>query len=265
MTVAFLGLTGVQGVLPHHYTEHILARAQAKDFTHGGVLGPVQSPTSCRCFTAPGRSIVSRCGFNWRPRNRKPMSLRSICSIGSGWGRPDLRGRMSLRDSALLRYAGLLGQKPASAVVARAIVRDYFGVEVEIEQFMGAWYPLDEADQCDLASEQLNNKLGEGAIAGDAVWDPQARFRVRLGSTAASEVPGFSAGREGCSRAAGSGSISCRAGFTIRPAVGPAGATKCRGAVWETRRPRGRGLGWCGWLKTELFTEDAGDAVFAMN
>ena len=33
MTVAFMGLTGVQGVLPHHYTEHIIARRQSKDFT----------------------------------------------------------------------------------------------------------------------------------------------------------------------------------------------------------------------------------------
>lgn len=38
MTAAFLGLTGVQGALPHHYTEYILARAQSKDFTLAAFL-----------------------------------------------------------------------------------------------------------------------------------------------------------------------------------------------------------------------------------
>jgi predicted component of type VI protein secretion system len=28
--------------------------------------------------------------------------------------------------------------------------------------------------------------------------------------------------------------------------------------------PSGPRLGWCGWLKTEVFSEDADDAVFAI-
>src|SRR5262249_39933787 len=98
-----------------------------------------------------------------------------------GLGTAGLRCRMAVQDPALLRYAGLLGQRPACTVSLTAILRDYFSVPVLIEEFVGGWFALKEEDQCDLDRLDLNNQLGEGAIAGDAVWDPQARFRIRLG------------------------------------------------------------------------------------
>ena len=46
-------------------------------------------------------------------------------------------------DDSLLFYGGLLSHALASATGLRQLLEDYFGVPVEIEQFVGAWYPLD--------------------------------------------------------------------------------------------------------------------------
>src|SRR5262249_52992792 len=160
-----------------------------------------------------------------------------------------LRKRMSVPDQALLRYAGLFGQTPACAISLRAILQDYFGVPVAIEQFVGAWYRLREEDQCELAAQSLNNQLGEGAIAGVAVWDPQARFRVLLGPLTVVKFLAFLP----------DGRAVKELRDLVRLYVGPVLqfdvqlVLKAEEVPWsrlgeETlEAPR---LGWCGWLKT---------------
>ena len=53
---------------------------------------------------------------------------------------------------------------------------------VEIQQFTGAWYGLDTATQCAMTTKRSPScQIGVGAVVGDAVWDRQARVRIRLG------------------------------------------------------------------------------------
>jgi type VI secretion system protein ImpH len=263
MTVAFLGLTGVQGVLPHHYTEHILGRAQAKDFSMAAFLD-VFNHRFVSLFYRAWEKHRFPVRFQLAAARQDTDEFTQYLFDWIGLGTAGLRGRISPRDSALLRYAGLLGQKPSSAASLRAILRDYFGVEVEIEQFKGAWYLLDEADQCDLASEQLNNKLGEGAIAGDAVWDPQARFRVRLGPLNLVKYLAFLPGEKAVEELYDI--VRFHAGpilqFDLQLVLKSDEVPWCR---LGDETPEGPRLGWCGWLKTELFSQDAADAVFAMS
>src|SRR5580692_8007545 len=190
MTVAFLGLTGIQGVLPHHYTEHILARAQSRDFAMAEFLDLFN------------HRIISLFYRAWE-KHRLPVRLQLASAHKEvdeftqylfdwiGMGTAGLRERMAFVDQALLRYAGLIGQKPACAAALEGILRDYFGVSVEIQEFTGAWYVLASEDQCNLEERDLKNALGEGALAGDAVWDPQARFRIRLGPLELAQFVGF--------------------------------------------------------------------------
>lgn len=263
MTVSFFGLTGVQGALPHHYTEHILARAVMKDFAMAEFFDlfnhrlislfyraweKLHFPVRFQLAAAHGdHDDVTLCLFDW---------------IGLGTG--GLRGRLSLIDDGLLRYAGLLRQRPACAANLGAILRDYFGVPVAIQEFIGGWYTLNPADQCDLASEDLNNKLGEGAIAGDAVWDPQARFCVRLGPLDLSRFLLFLP----------DGRAVMELRDLVRFYVGPILQfdlqlmLKADQVPWCELGNEGAGgprLGWCAWLKTEPFASDAGDALFGIN
>lgn len=262
MVVAFLGLTGVQGALPHHYTEHILARAQSKDFA------------MAEFFDLFNHRILSLFYRAWE-KHHFPVRFQLAAAKHEtdeftqylfdwiGMGTAGLQGRMAVQDRALLRYAGLLGQTPACAVSLEALLRDYFGVDVEVEQFVGAWYPLREDDQSDLAAEGVNNRLGEGAIAGDAVWDPQARFRVRLGPLRLVRFLAFMPGERAVMELQD----------LVRFYVGPILqfdlqlVLKADEVPWcrlGDDSPAGPRLGWCGWLKTGEFSEDARDAVFPL-
>jgi type VI secretion system protein ImpH len=263
MAVAFLGLTGVQGILPHHYTEHILARAQAKDFA------------MAEFFDLFNHRIISLFYRAWE-KHRLPVRFQLAAAKQEldefsqylfdwiGLGTAGLRGRMAFRDDALLRYAGLLGQKPACAAALEAILHDYFDVPVKIEEFIGAWYRLTEDDQCELGDQASRNQLGEGAIAGDAVWDPQTRFRVRLGPLKLIAFLAFLP----------DGRAVRELRDLVRFYIGPLLefdlqlVLKAEEVPWSRlgdESPAGPRIGWCGWLKTEEFVQEADDAVFAVS
>lgn len=262
MTVAFLGLTGVQGVMPHHYTEYILARAEAGDFAMADFLD---------LFNHRILSLFYRA---WE-KHRLPVRFELAASKGEedhfthylfdwiGMGTERLRNRLAFPDQALLRYAGLLGQKPACAMALGAILHDFFGVPVEIEEYTGAWYALAEDDQCNLNQPDLRNGLGAGAIAGDAVWDPQARFRIRLGPLRLAQFAAFLP----------DGDAIEKLRDLVRFYVGPIlqfevqlllAAEEVPWSCPGDETAAGPRLGWCGWLKTEPFRNHADDAVFSL-
>ncbi len=75
---------------------------------------------------------------------------------------------------------------------------DYFDVPVEIEQFVGAWYPVDEESQCCLGENgSYSEQLGFGAVVGDEIWDQQSRVRIQLGPLTLEQYVDFLPGHEG--------------------------------------------------------------------
>jgi type VI secretion system protein ImpH len=266
MTVAFMGLTGVQGVLPLHYTEHILSRAaspgkNAKDFTmaeffdlfNHRLLGLFYRAWEKHRFPARYQLAAAQ-------NKTDDITQYLFDLIGMGTG--GLRERMAVPDLALLRYAGLLQQRPASAVALQAILHDYFALRVEVEEFIGAWHRLEPEYQADLASPEINNCLGEGAIAGDAVWDTQARFRVRLGPLEFNDFTRFLPGTPALQE------LHDLTRFYVGPVLDfdvqlVVQREEVPGLCFGDDSATGPRLGWYAWLKTGGFEADAGDAVFS--
>jgi len=262
MIVAFLGLTGVQGVLPLHYTERLLARKAAKD------------NTSAEFFDLFNHRLVSMFYRAWEKHH--PPILYELAAVRGhqpdpfthylfdfiGMGTDGLRGRMLTKDEGLLLYAGLIAQRPHSATALRSILRDHFSVPVEIDQCLGGWFQLEDADRCYLSAELERSQLGEGAFIGDAVWNQQARFRIRVGPVDLKRFVEFLPDRR------------TMAQFVelTRYLVGQASAFEVQVFLRAGEVPYSRlddegfgapRLGWMGWLKSSEFSIDAGDAVFA--
>jgi type VI secretion system protein ImpH len=261
MMVAFLGLTGFEGVLPHHYTEHILARAGFRDFAMAEFLDLFNHRLISLFYRAWEKHHVPALYQKAAVRKDLPDGFTQYLFDLIGMGTDGLRGRMSVRDEALLRYAGLFAQYPRCASALQGILHDHFGVPVEVEEFDGAWRMLDFEELCILDDRDIRNELGVGAIAGDGTWDPQARFRIRIGPVPlarfVSFLPGGPAVREleDITRLYVGEVLLFDWQVVLEADEVPA----CELNEEALCGPR---LGWCAWLKTNEFEADAEDAVF---
>ena len=262
MTVAFLGLTGTQGVLPFCYTEWMLDRLAVKD------------DALAAFFDLFNHRLVSLFYRAWE-KHRPPVLYELSAARGQrpdlfthslfdliGMGTEGLRGRMQIQDESLLWYAGLIAQSPHSASALRGILRDYFGVPVEIDQCVGDWYDLEEADRCYLSSALERNQLGEGAFLGEQVWNQQGRFRIRLGPLSLDRFLEFLPdGRAMRSLVQFTRYLAGQAmAFDVQVFLRASEVPYCRLGEEGRDAPR---LGEMAWLKTREFLTDAGDAVFA--
>lgn len=175
--VNFMGLFGPLGVLPLYYTELIAERTRVRDtalidflniFNHRMISLFYRAWEKYRFPVPYGRGDIDQVG-------RRLMDL-----IGLGTG--GLENRQKVGDDALIYYSGLLSQQPRCASNLESLLADYFEVPVEVEQFIGAWYSLDESTQFRMEdSGDVSEQLGLGAVVGDEVWDTQGRVRIKIG------------------------------------------------------------------------------------
>ena len=176
MSVNFMGLIGQLGVLPITYSEWINDRIRARDHSLREFLD---------LFHHRLLSLFYQAWEKYRfpvafERDRDDRFTRYLLAF-IGLGTDGLRNRTSVPDEAMVFYTGLLGLQPRSTTALRQILNDYFGVPVEIEQFVGTWRPIPESDQSRPGDERdYSEQLSLGAIAGDEVWD-QSTARIVLG------------------------------------------------------------------------------------
>ena len=260
--ITFFALTGTQGVLPFWYTEHLLALKSAKDDVLAAFLD---------LFNHRLVSLFYRAWLKHRPAvlfESGPTAIEGPDDHTQhlydliGMGTRGLLKRLAVRDESLLWYAGLIAQRPHSAIALRNILRDYFAAPVEIEQCLGDWYPLGNTDQCRLGRESESERAGEGAVLGDQVWNQQSRFRLRVGALPLERFLEFLPGERAMQRLldwtlyfAGPALA-----FDVQLVLAREEVPWCRLHDDGSEAPR---LGYIGWLRTGETSADAGDALFS--
>jgi type VI secretion system protein ImpH len=177
MTVNFLGLTGPQGALPLAYSLYVAERVRGGDHALKEFLGIFDHRLLSLFYRAWEKTHVAVV----QGQGSRDWLTRHLLDL-VGLGTTGLGGRLAVRDEALLFYAGLFALPTRPAAGLQQLVSDFFGVRVEVEQFVGAWYSLEAAEQSALGEEDdPSAQLGLGAVAGDEIWDQQSRVRLRLG------------------------------------------------------------------------------------
>ncbi len=177
MRVNFMGLIGPLGVLPLYYTELVADRLRERDRVLRDFLD-IFHHRMISLFYRAWQKYRFLVGFEQGRGDAFSQYLLDIIGLGT----KGLQNRQDLGDLCLVHYAGLIAQQPRSAEALRLVLLDYFQVPVTVEQFLGAWYQLDESSQCNLDDGfAASQQLGFGAVVGDEVWDPQSRVRIVLG------------------------------------------------------------------------------------
>ena len=196
MAVNFLGLTGPQGTLPLAYSLYVADRVRAGDHALKEFLGIFDHRILSLFYRAWEKTHIGVA----HGEQRRDWLTRHLLDL-VGLGNDALRERLPMLDEALLFYTGLLGLPTRPAGALEQLLGDFFGVPVSIEQFVGAWYPLERATQSELGDDaSASSQLGFGAVAGDEIWDQQSRARVRIGPLTRRQYDEFLPGGSGIHR-----------------------------------------------------------------
>lgn len=247
MFVNFMGMIGLTGVLPIHYTELAVERARYGDTALWSFLD---------IFTHRAVSMFYRAWEKYRfpiAYERGQDAFTEYLFDFVGLGTQGLRGKLSLEDESLLPYGGLIIQKPHSASALSRILSDYFKVSAKIEQFSGQWLTLDEESITRLG--RANSKLGVNTIIGTQVWDYQSKLRVVLGALSFVEFQAFLP--NGTAHKPLKSIICLMVGkefdFDIKLKLK---AKEVPSTILTTRAKRKPMLGWTSFLKTKPFKKD---------
>jgi type VI secretion system protein ImpH len=269
MTVNFLGLTGPQGVLPLDYTLYAAQRERVGDHTLKDFIGLFEHRIISLFYRAWAKSHAavaavpssSNSDDSAAPSTQigDHLLTRQLLSI-VGMSTPGLSGRQTMSDESLLYYAGLLSMPSRPATALEQLVCDYFDVPCEVEQFVGAWYPLQSSAQTALG--EGDGGLGTGAVAGDEVWDQQGRVRLRIGPLTRRQYDEFLPGGtsyetlQALTRFFGNDQFD----FEIQLVLARDEAPVCQLDADAVPLP----LGWATWLRTAPLDRDPDDTRFTL-
>jgi type VI secretion system protein ImpH len=284
MAVTFMGLTGPSGILPRHYTELLLRldreargperhalRAWLDLFNHRLVSLFYRAWEKYRFPLAYERGETfgaepdpfTRCLFSFVGLGMRPLRGRLRVEKVVGEERPDVLARID--DLALLHYSGLLAQRHRPAVGLRALLADYFGLPLEVQQFRGQWLRLDASNRSRLGG--ANALLGVNLVAGERVWDVQSKVRLRLGALRRPRFDSFLPDRAPVAERKAF-FLLCHLtrlylgmdfDFDVQLVLCAADVPECR---LDDRGGLGTRLGWNTWLCSGPAARDADDAVF---
>jgi type VI secretion system protein ImpH len=263
MVVNFMGLTGPSGVLPLYYSELVRDRLRQKDTTLIAFLN-LFNHRMVSLFYQAWEKYRFTVAYERGERDRLSHHLLDLIGLGTR----GLQSRHSVPDDALLFYSGLFALHTRSALSLESVLGDYFDVPVEVEQFVGAWYPVSGDDQCCFDTGQsLSEQLGAGAIVGDEIWDQQSGVRIRLGPLTLKQymdfLPRGSALQplRAITRFFSGDEIDFEVQLVLRSdEVPPCELSEAQASDILTPQ-----LGWTTWAKTAAMTRDPGDTILRLN
>jgi type VI secretion system protein ImpH len=259
LTVNMFGTAGVLGPLPNVYTSFLMERLRARDHTLHDFLDLFHHRLISLFYLAWEKYRIA-VTYRKPEKDKFTHYLMDLAGIGT----KGLQKRQAIHDHSLIYYAGLLGLQSRPAVALEQMLRDHFGVKVEVKQLVGGWYELDEAALCRLDDrESAARQLGEGAVAGDAIWDHQARVRIRVGPLTLPMYRRFLPGGSACEelRALVKFFSGGQFDFELQLVLARDEVPEYEiGAEGDDALP----LGLCSWAGTGTFEKDPDDAVLLL-
>ena len=174
------GLFGPMGPMPTHLTEYVRERGHNHNDPTLSRFADVFHHRAALLFFrawAQSRPVVHR---------DRPWDDDFARWVGAlfGQGTRAFTDRNAIPDDAKRLQAAALSKGPRNAEGLIKILRQYFGVPVQLQAYVGHWLPLQPEDCTRLlpsTSPARNSALGQRAVLGRRVWDRQSNFRIDMG------------------------------------------------------------------------------------
>ena len=180
ITPSFMGMLGVNGTLPIHYTEQVILHERFNRDTAGRAFLDLFTNRAVGHFYRAWKKCKLPIQYEG---NRKDRFLPLILSLG-GMGFDALRERLNsppgaVEDESLACFTGLVRQRPFSAEALKRLLCGYFREIVLIEQFVGRWCVVPPEQRSTLGNK--NSLLGTNTLVGERVWQRNLRIRISIG------------------------------------------------------------------------------------
>jgi type VI secretion system protein ImpH len=248
LAVNFFGLLGANGPLPLHITEYVRDRLR-----HGGdgtmlAFLDVFHHRMLALFYRARASAEPVISLDRRDGDRFSEFVGSLFGIGA----PALRERDAIGDFAKLHFAGLLANKTRPAAGLVTVLRAYFKLPFEVEQFVGHWMRIPAEVQSRIGAAEDGNRLGSSLMLGRSVWDVQNKFRIVIGPLDYADYLRFTPGGDSLARLLAW--VRLYAGLALdwdvrlvlkkdqRPPMRLGGATRMGWSTWLASAPPRRDL-----------------------
>lgn len=201
MLVNFMGLTGSNGVMPYHYSEFVLKRMRAKDYSMQDFFNLFNHRTISLFYQASvkynlpleyeRKKLHSTSPFETDNHSKILLSLLGLGTNG-------LQNRLYTKDESLIYYSGLFTKKLRTTTGLKQIINNHFSIPVEIKEFIGQWQDLIDDVRTRLpgieAPRGQNNQLGRSVMLGKKGWFSQGKFRIILGPLTRKQLHTFAPG-----------------------------------------------------------------------
>ena len=181
--ITLIGLLGLSGVLPRLYTE--LAGQRGRNLALHAFID-LLAQRMVAAFAAAGVKYRLHRAREVAALATPPLSDKAGIALLAltGHGTPGLVDRLRIAPEVLQHYAGLLAMRPRSADRLAAMVSDWLGRPVIVEEFAGSWLALPPEQRSALGLGRAAgawSRLGVDAAIGVRSWDAQARIILRIG------------------------------------------------------------------------------------
>jgi len=179
-----LGLTGPSGVLPQHYTEHVVSRQADRDHALAAFLDLLHHRALSFHYRAARKyrpPLVREHAWRWSEADPFEGLLAALV----GRRAASLRDFHSMADRAWLRCAGAYARRSRTAADVEAILSAFLGLSVRVRPFVGRWLEIPADVRAALPTRATaptqRKSLASGLALGRRVWDVLSRIEIELG------------------------------------------------------------------------------------
>ena len=173
------GIFGPNGALPVHLTEYAYERCrQREDATFADFVNLFQHRLLSLFYRAwADAEPAASCD---RPESdRFRLYIGALLGLGTASTPED-----AAPDRAKLSRVAHFAPQHRSAEGLQSILTDYFGLTVEVRQFVGEWMDVPRELYCRLGRDPASASLGLTAALGGMSWQCQHKFEIAIGPLA---------------------------------------------------------------------------------
>ncbi|WP_337270442.1 type VI secretion system baseplate subunit TssG [Oryzifoliimicrobium ureilyticus] len=253
---AFAPLVGPLGPLPPSYNE-LLQREQRNRSKALASFFNLFSARFAELFVGATEKYRLARGLRWTRVKEKNPFYRTLFAL-TGFGTSALTERAGVDEEVLLRFSGFFADRTRNAQNLTAMLCEYTGLPVVIEQFRRRWVPLPEHEQSKMAGT-ADLRLGVNVTAGSAVEDYSGGFRIVLGPLGYHDyltlTPGSTRLMEivSLSRLYVGSALE----FDVQVILKKEDVPFCQLGATEVKAR----LGWNSWARSEPAAQDSGEAI----